>query len=166
MHEALLRLHRQVRGERPAAILAIAGDGSQRTYHRLIASDGSTRIGVFGPDADENRAFLSYTRAFRGSRPEGLVALVEDPGPARSAGYGINEQGDVVGNSGTESTPDATAWLWTEGGGRVNLLDLIDVPGIYGIASGEDINDHGQIVARAITDDPYGAAALLTPPGP
>jgi len=66
MHEALLRLHRQVRGERPAAVVSIAGDGSQRTYHRLIAADGSTLIGAFGPDPDENRAFLSFTRAFRG----------------------------------------------------------------------------------------------------
>jgi hypothetical protein len=108
---------------------------------------------------------VDHTRAFRAGRPEGVVPLVESPGPVRSAGYGINEQGDVVGNSGTESTPDATAWLWTEAGGRVNLVDLIDGSGIHGISSGSDINDHGQIVARAITDEPYGAAVVLTPPG-
>jgi aminoglycoside/choline kinase family phosphotransferase len=66
MHDALLRLYRDLRGERPAAVVAVAGDGSQRTYHRLIGQDGSTVIGAFGPDADENRAFLAYSRAFRG----------------------------------------------------------------------------------------------------
>ena len=65
MHDALLRLYRETRGERPAAVVSLAGDGSQRTYHRLIAGDGSTLIGAFGPDPDENRAFLSFSRAFR-----------------------------------------------------------------------------------------------------
>ncbi|HET6637852.1 MAG TPA: RNase adapter RapZ [Gemmatimonadota bacterium] len=65
MHDALLRLYRETRGERPAAVVSLAGDGSQRTYHRLIAGDGSTLIGAFGPDSDENRAFLSFSRAFR-----------------------------------------------------------------------------------------------------
>jgi len=65
MHDALLRLYRETRGERPAAVVSLAGDGSQRTYHRLIAGDGSTLVGAFGPDADENRAFLSFSRAFR-----------------------------------------------------------------------------------------------------
>src|SRR5512134_1459152 len=65
MHEALLRLHQEVRHCRPTAVVSIAGDGSQRTYHRLISADGSTLIGAFGPDPDENRAFLSFSRTFR-----------------------------------------------------------------------------------------------------
>ena len=77
--------------------------------------------------------------------------------------YGINEGGTVAGNSGTESTPDGTAWVWTPTTGRANLIDLIDVPGVYGIRSGRDINDHGQIVARATTDQPYGSVVVLTP---
>src|SRR5687767_6496770 len=65
MHDALLKLYRETRGERPAAVVSLAGDGSQRTYHRLIAGDGSTLVGAFGPDAAETRAFLSFSRAFR-----------------------------------------------------------------------------------------------------
>ena len=68
MHDALLRLYRETRGERPAAVVSLAGDGSQRTYHRLIAGDGSTLIGAFGPDSDENRAFLSFSRVLVAQR--------------------------------------------------------------------------------------------------
>src|SRR5687767_5786019 len=96
-----------------------------------------------GPDAH---------RAFRHDDANGLIILVESPGPFRSAGYGINEQGYVVGNSGTSSTPDQTAWLWTPEGGRVNLIELVNDPHVFGIRRGQDINDNNQIVATATTD--------------
>ena len=80
MHDALLRLYADVRGGRPAAVVAVAGDGSQRTYHRLIAADGSTLIGAFGPDPDENRAFLSFSRAFRAiGLPVPEIHAVDEP---------------------------------------------------------------------------------------
>lgn len=69
----------------------------------------------------------------------------------------------MAGNSGTESTPERTAWVWTAQTGRRNLVDLIDAPGIYGIRSAKDLNDRGQIVARATTDEPYGSIVVLTP---
>jgi aminoglycoside/choline kinase family phosphotransferase len=80
MHDALLRLYRETRGERPAAVVSLAGDGSQRTYHRLIAGDGSSVIGAFGPDPDENRAFLSFSAAFRSiGLPVPEICAVEEP---------------------------------------------------------------------------------------
>lgn len=132
-----------------------AGAGVALNESREVTGNGVWV--VTGPD---------LTRAFRFGRRGRLVPLVESPGPARSSGYGINEQGDVIGNSGTTSTSDITAWLWTQQGGRVNLIDLVDEPWIYGIRMGEDINDHGQLLAKATTDDPYGAAVVLTPPRP
>ncbi|HUP00057.1 MAG TPA: RNase adapter RapZ [Gemmatimonadota bacterium] len=66
MHEPLIRLFQEHAGERPAAVVRVAADGSQRAYHRLVGPDGRTAIGAVGPDRDENRAFLSYSRAFRG----------------------------------------------------------------------------------------------------
>jgi probable HAF family extracellular repeat protein len=116
---------------------------------------GNGIYALSGPD--HWRAFVA------GARGRRVTPLVDYPGPARSGGYGINEGGTVVGNSGTESTPDGTAWVWTPTAGRVNLVDLIDVPGIYGIRSARDINDRGQIVARATTDQPYGSVVVLTP---
>ena len=53
-------------GERPTSTLEVAADGSQRAYWRLLGPDGRTAIGATGPEPEENRAFLSFSRAFRG----------------------------------------------------------------------------------------------------
>jgi len=66
MEHALARLYKETFGEAPAAMARIAADGSQRTYVRLGNAAGRTVVGTFGPDREENRAFLSYSRSFRG----------------------------------------------------------------------------------------------------
>jgi aminoglycoside/choline kinase family phosphotransferase len=90
MQERLIGLYRDRFGEAPSAVLALAGDGSSRAYRRLIGSGGLSVVGVMGPDHEENRAFLSFTRAFRGidlpvpevyaADEEGGVYLLEDLG--------------------------------------------------------------------------------------
>lgn len=65
MHEALKRLFVEHYGCRPEAIVELRADGSNRTYYRLLCGSVSA-IGAVGPDAEENRAFLSFSRAFRG----------------------------------------------------------------------------------------------------
>jgi aminoglycoside/choline kinase family phosphotransferase len=59
------RLFRQHFGSPPASILEIAGDGSPRKLYRLVGPGMETAVAVVGPDPDENRAFLSFTGAFR-----------------------------------------------------------------------------------------------------
>jgi aminoglycoside/choline kinase family phosphotransferase len=63
MHEPLVRLFVSHFGRAPRSVLEIAGDGSNRVYFRLIGPDMETAIGAYGPDADENRTFISYTRS-------------------------------------------------------------------------------------------------------
>ncbi len=63
--EILERLFRSHFGESPTTILPLDGDGSARTMFRLVGSDYQTAIGVFGPEPEENRAFLSYSRSLR-----------------------------------------------------------------------------------------------------
>ncbi|HET8656146.1 MAG TPA: RNase adapter RapZ [Longimicrobiaceae bacterium] len=66
-HETLARLFEEHFGQPPASILPLEGDGSPRQLFRLVGEGYETAIGVLGPDPEENRAFLSYTRAFRGA---------------------------------------------------------------------------------------------------
>lgn len=90
MHERIVRLFQKHFGARPTAAQEVAVDGSQRAYFRLLAPDGGTAIGAVGPEREENRAFLSFSSAFRGiglpvpeiyaSDEEAGVWLMEDLG--------------------------------------------------------------------------------------
>ena len=53
-------------GVAPADVTPVAGDGSARRYWRLIARGGQRAIGAYGPDREENAAFISFSRTFRG----------------------------------------------------------------------------------------------------
>ena len=66
MHDALIRLFVERFGHPPRSVLEIAGDGSNRSYFRMIGRELQTAVGAFGPDREENRAFIEYTRAFHG----------------------------------------------------------------------------------------------------
>ncbi|MDT8435686.1 MAG: RNase adapter RapZ, partial [Gemmatimonadota bacterium] len=65
VQERILELFRDHFGVEPDAVLPMAGDGSSRRYRRLRAPGVGTVIGAHGPDAEENRAFLSFSSAFR-----------------------------------------------------------------------------------------------------
>jgi len=65
MRNAIISLYTHAFGQAPQSIERIAADGSQRVYWRLRAEDGRTVVGGFGPDSDENRTFLAYSRALR-----------------------------------------------------------------------------------------------------
>lgn len=90
MHESLVRLFVAHFGHPPRSVLEIAGDGSSRVYFRMIGPELETAIGAYGPDAEENRTFLSYTETFRdagisvpelyGADEEERVWLLEDLG--------------------------------------------------------------------------------------
>jgi aminoglycoside/choline kinase family phosphotransferase len=54
-------------GVTPASILEIGADGSNRSYYRLVGPAMETAVGAYGPDAEENRTFIAYTRAFHGA---------------------------------------------------------------------------------------------------
>ncbi|HEU0077156.1 MAG TPA: RNase adapter RapZ [Longimicrobiaceae bacterium] len=65
MQQILRRLFKQYFGKVPASILPLEGDGSSRSMYRLVGDSYETAIGVVGPDREENRAFISYSRDFR-----------------------------------------------------------------------------------------------------
>ncbi len=82
LRDRISRLFVERFGAAPAAIVEIAGDGSSRTYFRLIGGDWSTAVGAIGPDREENRAFLSYSRCFRGAglRVPSIYGVDEEAG--------------------------------------------------------------------------------------
>ncbi|MDH3297196.1 MAG: phosphotransferase [Gemmatimonadota bacterium] len=93
MQERLVRLFEDHFGRSPSAVVGVAGDGSDRSYRRLLSDDGTSAIGAVGPDHEENRAFVSFTRAFRTIElpvPE-IYAVDEDNGI-----YLIEDLGDVT----------------------------------------------------------------------
>lgn len=67
MRDALIALYSQAFGRPPETVSRIAPDGSQRQYFRLTRSGHPPVVGAHGPDAEENRAFLSFSRALRGA---------------------------------------------------------------------------------------------------
>ncbi|MBL1218474.1 MAG: hypothetical protein D8M59_13410 [Planctomycetes bacterium] len=74
-----------------------------------------------------------------------LIPLGDEPtGDFRSRGFGINNNGDVVGlgNRDTAQSQIGTRWLWDGSNYTIDVLD-----GLEGIESSraQDINDSGQI---------------------
>jgi len=67
MREAIVALYTQTLGRPPETVTRIAADGSQRHYYRLSRGTQRSVIGGWGPEAEENRAFLAFSRALRGA---------------------------------------------------------------------------------------------------
>ena len=90
MQSQLVRLFEVRFGVPPTAILEIGGDGSSRSYWRLVGPEHETAVGAVGPNREENRTFFAFTRAFRsiglpvpelyGVDEEAGVWLLEDLG--------------------------------------------------------------------------------------
>jgi aminoglycoside/choline kinase family phosphotransferase len=66
MLDASRRLFARRFGALPVRSAPLAADGSQRSMARLLGPRGERAIAVHGPDPEENRAFLSFSRSFRG----------------------------------------------------------------------------------------------------
>jgi aminoglycoside/choline kinase family phosphotransferase len=93
MKERLLGLFEEHYGRRPDAILDMAADGSTRQYFRLAWGDEQTTVGAIGPDPDENRAFLTFAKAFR----EVALPVPEIYAEDREAGVWLEEDlGDTT----------------------------------------------------------------------
>lgn len=110
MYARILRLYQDVFGAEPTDVVGVAADGSARSYHRLVGPDGQTVIGAVGPEPEENRAFWSYSQAFRGiglNVPE-LFAIDEEAGVWLLEDLGdttLFSALDAARNAGGESFP-------------------------------------------------------------
>ncbi len=82
--------------------------------------------------------------AFRWSTSAGTVTPLASLGGPTSEGHGINDAGDVVGDSMMKGTSNELAVLWPASGGIVELGSLGGTE-----SSARDINNHGQVVGYA-----------------
>ena len=81
MNEALSRLYKDTFGTLPAKVETLPGAGSNRVYVRVTAADGTTSIGAFGNNLEENRAFLYLARHFSSKGlpvPQGLGVSADE----------------------------------------------------------------------------------------
>ena len=62
--EQLQKLYRQWSGAPAARVEKLPGAGSNRSYYRLTAADGTTVIGCVGTSREENHAFVTLARHF------------------------------------------------------------------------------------------------------
>ena len=78
--ERLLSLYRSFAGAEPSRIEPLSVSGSHRRYFRMVGGSGGSVMGVIGTDADENKAFVTIARHFRGKGinvPE-ILAVSDD----------------------------------------------------------------------------------------
>lgn len=66
--QPLISLYQTRFGKAPDDIIPLRADGSERKLYRLAESDGFSVVGVYGPDYEENNAFLSFSRSLRSIR--------------------------------------------------------------------------------------------------
>jgi probable HAF family extracellular repeat protein len=98
--------------------------------------------------------------AYRWTTGTGAVAHLPSLGTISSQGHGINDAGDVVGDS-VPGTAFAVAVLWRVSG------DIQELGGLGGTeSSARDINNHGQVVGYALNASGAYRAFLWQDGGP
>ena len=89
--QILTSLYKSYFGTQPQEIRKLPGAGSNRTYYRLHDNERSV-IGAIGEQPEENKAFISYTKAFmeKGLPVPELLAVNED-----NTAYLLEDLGDA-----------------------------------------------------------------------
>lgn len=134
MHERLTALFLERFGTAPAEIADVRAHGSDRKLFRLKSAVGATAIGVEHDDADENRAFVAFSRHFRAAGAPVPEIYAADLG----AGCYLEEDlGDTTlfdllqrerGNS--PAVPPSVAALYEE---AIRALARLQIEGVRGL---------------------------------
>ena len=77
----LIALYKKWSGAEPLSVETLPGAGSNRSYYRLVGSDGHSVVGVVGTSRDENHAFIYLSHHFSKRRlpvPEVLAASTDE----------------------------------------------------------------------------------------
>jgi aminoglycoside/choline kinase family phosphotransferase len=113
---ALTALYRKWTGAYPAMMTPLKGDASDRRLYRLGSGTGETHIGVIGPNVAENRAFVSFSRAFRaaGLRTPRIDLVSDDERMYIEEDFGNLLFSDWLAGHGGEDGVDSEALILYE----------------------------------------------------
>ncbi len=171
--ETLLQLYKDTFGYAPASIQQLDKAGSNRTYIRFTAPDGTTCIGVIGLSQTENDAFIYLTRHFHrlGLNVPELIA-VSDAGCCylqtdlgTQSLYQALSKGRTSGNYSQEErallakTLRALAHLQVKGATDLDFSQLIPPVRFDKMAATFDLNYFKYCFLRT-TGVPYDEVAL------
>jgi probable HAF family extracellular repeat protein len=127
---------------------------------------GINDSGEIAGSADLPTPGLHDAVVWRNGRMHDLGTL---PGDPCSRAYGLNARGQVVGTS-TSCKATLHAFVWQDGGPMMDLNSLIQPGTGYQLTNAIDINDRGEIIAKAAPvgftpddDADLGHLALLIP---
>lgn len=96
----LTRLFEGWRGEEPASIAVMPQAGGNRRYFRIAGKDSESYIGVYGPDTDENKAFVYFSRELeaRGINVPHVYAMSADYSYYIQTDLGSNPLSSLLGS--------------------------------------------------------------------
>jgi probable HAF family extracellular repeat protein len=116
--------------------------------------------------ATGNAAYHAYL--WTPTSPNGISGTMQDLatlGGLNSYSYNIGAGGQVVGASEVQIASDRThAFLYTSGGGMVDLNTLIDPLSGWELTDAAGINDAGQITGQGLINNEYHAYLLTLVP--
>ena len=119
-------------------------------------------VGFSDLPGDNNGKHINF-HAFLWTRQTGMQDLGALPGDTISEALGINEQGQVVGESCTDNTfSNCRAFLWQDG--VKTDLNRLAPPGSPFLIFANDINDRGEITGEAFIPSTGEAPAFLAVP--
>ena len=171
--ETLLQLYKDTYGYEPASIQQLDKAGSNRTYIRFTAPDGTTCIGVIGLSKTENDAFIYLTRHFHqlGLNVPKLIAVAEQgccylqTDLGKDSLYQALSKGRSSGNYSTDErtliakTLRALAHIQVEGAKNLDFNQLIPPVRFDKMAATFDLNYFKYCFLRT-TEVAYDEVAL------
>ena len=117
----------------------------------------------YGPRAGDDVLIYAFV-----SHDGTMTDLGTLPGDNSSNAFGINNKGQVVGQSwffDGQNTTQSHAFLWEKGGPMVDLNTLVSPSSDLNLFEADFITDRGDIVARGLTSNGDVHTAILIPVG-
>jgi probable HAF family extracellular repeat protein len=131
-------------------------------FNTAAAINNHGMVAGWSDVANDTNLCNPHCYAFIWTQKGGIEQVGPLPGDANSLAYGINEQGQVVGQS-LDSAGNSRAFLWQDG--KIRDLNSLVARGSPHLLFAGDINDRGEITGETFdqTTNQLGPAYLAVP---